>query len=252
MVEPKVSLIVTSHNQLRHSRMMYESLVQCTHYPHELVWVDSASVDGTREWLSSLDDIIPVFVDNIGVGAAMLEGFARCVPDSKYIGDLDNDIILTDGWLARLVEHLEENPELASISCRTQLKSIGPYGFDFHEESFMEDIQAFGRKIVGSETGIKLLSYVNGCHSLFRRSAIEGVGLWDSRFWFSEDKDIGLRLKKVGWKAALANDAWVYHFQGTTGRAIEHSEPELQAKLRASHFLCKQLVREGYYDPVAK
>jgi len=252
MTKPKVSLIVTSHNQLHHSKMTYKSLRQNTHYPYELIWVDSASVDGTRDWLNSLDDIMPVFVGNIGVGAAMLEGFARCSPDSKYIGDLDNDIILTDGWLGRLVKHMEENPALASISCRTQLKSIPPYGFKFNKKSFKEDIQIFARKIAKQESGIKLISFVNGCHSLFRRKAIEKIGLWDPRFWFSEDKDLGLRLRQVGWRAALANDTWIYHFRGTTSRAIQRDEPELQKKLRASHFLCKQLVRAGYYKPIRK
>jgi len=230
--------------------MTYESLRSYTHYPYELIWVDSASTDGTREWLDSPQDIIPVFVGKIGVGAAMLEGFAKCDPESKYIGDLDNDIILTDGWLTRLVMHMEKNSELASIGCRTQLKSIPPYGFKFNEKTFKEDIQAFAHKIAKEMSGIKLISYVNGCHTLYRRKAIEEIGLWDSRFFFSEDKDLGLRLRQVGWRAALANDIWIYHFQGITGRAIKRTDPELQKKLRASHLLCKQLARAGYYKPI--
>lgn len=237
----KVSLIVTSHNQLHYSKIMYESLRRYTHYPYELIWVDSASTDGTRDWLKNLDHITPVLVDKMGIGEAMLNGLARCCPESEYIGDLDNDLILTDGWLARLIVHLKEHPEFGAIATKSTAAYKGRIRFVPGKERFNENIQTFARKIAEQNTGLTAVDWVNGSHTLYRRKAIEQVGLWDARLWKGEDKDIGIRLNKQGWRTAYANNVWVYHFHMKTTNLIRRTDAEWQAKRMESERLIKQL-----------
>lgn len=241
MSEPRVSIIVLSHNALRYSKMMYESLRRCTHYPYELIWVDSASTDGTRGWLVSLDGVKVFLVDRMGIGEAMLYGFAECDPESKYIGDLDNDLILTDGWLGRLVGHMEDNPRFGALSMKSTAAFRGTIHFSPSEESFDEDIQAFARKIADENTGFARVSWVNGSHTLLRREAIEEIGLWDARLWMAEDKDLGLRLTEAGWRSAYANDTWVYHFHAKTTEGVD---PEWNKRRKESLSLCKRLIIE--------
>ena len=223
--------------------MMYESLRRYTHRPYELVWVDSASTDGTREWLRSLNHIVPVLVGKMGIGEAMLNGLARCDPESEYIGDLDNDLVLTDGWLARLIVHMKENPELGAIATKSTAAYRGRIRFVPSKERFNEDIQAFARKIAEQNTGLVAVDWVNGSHTLYRRKAIEQVGLWNPKLWMGEDKDIGIRLNRRGWRTAYANDAWVYHFLSKTTDEIDRTDPEWRRHRRESQSLLDRIYR---------
>ena len=238
---PKVSIIVLSHNALRYSKMMYASLRRYTRHPYELIWVDSASTDGTKEWLNSLDETKVFFVGKMGIGEAMLYGLTKCDSESKYIGDLDNDLILTDGWLGRLVKHMEDNPEFGAIATKSTAAFRGTVSFKPSEDNFDEDIQAFARKIVDENAGLARVSWVNGSHTLLRREAIEQVGLWDARLWMAEDKDLGLRLTEARWRSAYANNTWVYHFHARTTKGVD---PEWNKKRRESLALCKRLIVE--------
>lgn len=239
--KPKVSLIVTSHNQLHYSEMMYESLKRYTHHPYELVWVDSVSTDGTREWLKNLDHITPVLVGKMGIGEAMLTGFAACDPESKYIGDLDNDLILTDSWLTRLISYMESTPTLGAVAAKSTVAYRGKIRFTPDKKRFNESIQDFARKIASRKKGFTKVDWVNGSHTLLRRKAIEQVGLWDARFWMGEDKDIGIRLNRQGWQTAYANNVWVYHFQGRTTGKIDKVDPEWRRRRRESQALVKKI-----------
>lgn len=214
MKRHKVSLIVMSHNRIKYSRMMYDSLLKYTDYPYELIWVDCISTDGTREWLNSKihKNTKKVFIPKMGVGEAMNIAFNECSVESEYIGDLDNDIILTKGWLTRLIEHMENDKKIAA--CNTV------WGLRGHRRNQPDRIHAYAKKIK-NEKGVAINWWVNGSHTLFRRSALEEVGLWNPVFWAGEDKDIGIRLTNAGWKCVVALNTCVYHFQGRTTRIID-------------------------------
>ena len=59
--------------------------------------------------------------------------------------------------------------------------------------------------------------YPSGSSMLFRRSALEEVGLLDEEYWmYNEDQEIGWRLRLAGWKCVLAPAAVLtnkYEFQ---------------------------------------
>jgi len=258
-IQPKVSLIVTSHNQIKYSKIMLASLRKYTHYPYELVWVDCTSTDGTREWLNSTihEDTVKVFVPKMGIGEAMNIGFSRCRPESEYIGDLDNDLILTDGWLTKLIKHMERDRKIAACQPLWQ-RNINNPGIVFIvnpiRKGFFKAIPKFFKKLVSplfrkvtrklrrdnpnrihslaqeikDREGVMIVWWVNGSHTLYRRSALEQIGLWDPVFWMGEDKDIGIRLSRSGWKCTLALNTCIYHFQGKTTDKIAETDSEWQ------------------------
>lgn len=233
----KVSLIVTTHNQLQYSKIMFESLTKYTCHPYELVWVDTLSTDGTREWLKSpihKKTIKVLLNQRTGLGQAMNRGFRECDPESKYIGDLDNDLILTENWLTKMVNHMEANPKVAALTMvsTTRNKGVMPYAFNYRNlELVKQQVRDFSRKLnkqykLGKQTGIKITRWCNGCHTLFRREALEQVNLWNPELWIGEDKDIVRRLGCKGWNCAIALNVWVYHFQGRTFKKIRREDPE--------------------------
>jgi hypothetical protein len=58
----------------------------------------------------------------------------------------------------------------------------------------------------------------SGCACLYRARALAETGLFDERFFaYCEDTDLGLRLRRAGWKAVVAPGATVTHYYSLTG-----------------------------------
>jgi len=229
IMSPKVSLIVTTHNALDFSRPMFKTLTKhTTHQPYEVVWVDSASTDGTRKWLETEihRNTKKVFLPKSSLGLAMNRGFEACDPESKYIGDLDNDLLFPIGWLTRILEHLEADPKLASCTA-ARVKTGNFIAAD--DRAKMKEIKLGYRR------------WCSGCHTIFRREAIEDVGGWNPKLWFGEDKDIGLRMLRKGWRHATAVNVVVFHRQGVTTRRLTKEDPDWIKKMEASRDRMKEM-----------
>jgi GT2 family glycosyltransferase len=71
----------------------------------------------------------------------------------------------------------------------------------------------FGRSsLCAEQTPEDELSYLTGASLLLRRKSIEEVGLLDEAFFmYWEDVDLCFRLRKAGWKLAVARDSQVWH-----------------------------------------
>jgi len=69
----------------------------------------------------------------------------------------------------------------------------------------------YGEKY-NKEFSIKDICYPSGAAVLFKREALEKVGLFDEEFWmYNEDQDLGWRLWLNGWRCVLAPPAVAYH-----------------------------------------
>jgi len=91
------SIVILTHNQLPYTRLCVESLRLCTVEPHELIFVDNASTDGTVEYLRSLGSKVINNDTNRGFPAAVNQGIQAS--SGQQILLLNNDCIVTTGWL---------------------------------------------------------------------------------------------------------------------------------------------------------
>ena len=142
---PKVSVIVLTYNNLRFTRACLKSLEVNTCYPDwELVLVDNASTDGSRDYLAEYAQGKPwvqlVQNDrNFGFAAGNNRGLETATGD--YLVVLNNDTYVTRGWLLDLVRHLKKDPQLGLIGAVTN--NIGNEAkIDIHYEDMAEMQQA--------------------------------------------------------------------------------------------------------------
>src|SRR5262249_47664396 len=90
------------------TRLCLESVLAHTHRPYELVLIDNGSTDGTGEYLESMkarpgpDRVVVVRNEtNVGYPAGVNQGLAAA--RGEYVVLLNNDVVVTPGWLDRLV-----------------------------------------------------------------------------------------------------------------------------------------------------
>src|SRR5580658_3350660 len=111
------SVIIPCWNQLEFTRHCVKSLIRHTAPRWELIVINNGSTDGTADYFAGVQDVSPVPVTiitnatNRGFPAAINQGlqYAR----GEYLVLLNNDVVVTDGWLEQLIA-------LASTRANTQ------------------------------------------------------------------------------------------------------------------------------------
>ncbi len=100
------SVIIPCWNQLEFTRKCIPALFRQTGPNWELVVINNGSTDGTGDYLAGVQDVSPVPVTvianttNRGFPAAINQGL-QCAR-GEYLVLLNNDVVVTDGWLDQL------------------------------------------------------------------------------------------------------------------------------------------------------
>lgn len=215
-----VSLIILTLNNLEYTRQCLESIRRYTPQPHEIIVVDNGSTDGTVEFLQSQPDVRLIQSDeNLGFALGNNRGLLEA--RGNYIVFLNNDVVVTEGWLARLIACAESNPRVGIVGPRSnyvagyQLVRDVPYGED------MERMQEFAREWSHSHEGQwEDTARVIGFCMLVKREVIEAIGGFDPIFGLGnfEDDDFCIRAQIAGFKIKIAHDVFVHHFGSQTFR----------------------------------
>jgi GT2 family glycosyltransferase len=213
---PKISLIILTYNNLDYTRQCLESIFSKTVYPnYEIVVVDNASTDGTPDYLQTVaathqNMLLVLNKENRGFAAGNNQGVAAA--SGEYIAFLNNDIVVTPGWLSGLVAHLID-PSIGAIGPVTNYAgNESRIAVDYHNISDLDD---FARRYTQAHAGqsfeIRMLALF--C-MLLRRSVIEAVGPLDEQFGVGmyEDDDFSLRIRQKGYRILCAEDVYIHHW----------------------------------------
>jgi GT2 family glycosyltransferase len=152
----------------------------------EIIVVDNASTDGTREAIGDRCDVLIRLRKNAG-SCAKADGVARA--NGQYIVFLDDDSCPRPGSVARMMSHFEEDA------------GLGAAGFAVH----LPD---------GRREGGALPDVFVGCGVGFRAQALLSAGGLDRSFFMqAEEYDLTFRLATAGWRVRMFDDLHVDHLK---------------------------------------
>ncbi|MCA9059325.1 MAG: glycosyltransferase, partial [Planctomycetaceae bacterium] len=210
------SIIVVTFNELAYTRMCVESLISRTDEAVELIFVDNGSTDGTAAYLQGIPSAKVVQNDsNRGFAPAVNQGLRIAQGDQILL--LNNDCIVTTGWLSSLLEGLYESPDVGMIGPVSNCVS-GPQQVE-HGYTVLSSLDGFAWERRKTPEYIAATRLVGFC-LLFRRSVLSKVGNLDERFETGcyEDDDFCRRAIAAGFKLRIANHVFVHHFGSATFR----------------------------------
>jgi O-antigen biosynthesis protein len=210
------SIVILTHNQLAYTHECVESIRRLTDEPYELIFVDNASTDGTVDYLRSLPNAHVILnTENRGFPAGVNQGIAAARGEQILL--LNNDTVVTTGWLHRLLRALHGDSTIGLVGpCSNQVS--GPQqvevGYDAvgSLDGFAWD---WGKTHDGrTETTDRLVGFC----LLIRRAVVDALGGFDEQFGVGcfEDDDYCLRALRAGFRAVIARDAFVHHYGGRT------------------------------------
>lgn len=210
---PNVAVIVLNWNGWKDTLECLSSLEKLDYPNYEMVVVDNGSTDRSEDKIREAYPGVSLIEtgtnlgfaggNNVGVSYALQHG-------ADYVWLLNNDTVADESCLARMVELAEADSSVGAV---------GSVLYEMHEK---DSIQTYGGGRVLLWMGITRyftspvpdedVHYLTGASLLVRREALEDVGFLDDRFFmYWEDTDYGLRLRKAGWKLAVAPEAKLWH-----------------------------------------
>ena len=218
------SVVIVAHNELPYTRMCIESVSECTRYPYRLVLVDNGSTDGTEPYFRSVDGAVVVRNDtNLGFAGGVNAGLR--VADGRYIVLLNNDTIVTEGWLTKLVEAAESERGVGIVGPLTN-HAKGAQRVETGEFRDVGELAQHAQAVARRNAGQRQLTKDLAAFCiLIKREVIERIGYFDERFGIGnfEDDDYCLRARRAGFTLLIVRDCFIYHFGERTflGLGIE-------------------------------
>jgi GT2 family glycosyltransferase/tetratricopeptide (TPR) repeat protein len=234
--QPLTSIIMLTFNQVAYTKQCIESVFTHTKAPFELIIVDNGSTDSTLEYIYSLDRLkssclrIKVIsnTENMGFAKGCNQGLE--VARGEFLLLLNNDVVVTSGWLSRLLRVADD---------RTQIQMVGPMtnyvsGPQFVENPAYDVVTADGLQQYAAAHACKHDAEIRtnwrlvGFCMLIKRCVIEKIGGLDDHFRIGnfEDDDFCLRARLAGFHAAIARDCYVHHYGSQTflGNQIDYDK----------------------------
>jgi N-acetylglucosaminyl-diphospho-decaprenol L-rhamnosyltransferase len=230
-----VDVVVVSYRSRELLRRCLSSLARFPAREGVRTWVvDNGSCDGTAEMVATAFPDVELIELESNLGFAAANNLAIRRGSAPYVLALNPDTRVTAGALDLMVEVMEGDASIGIAGCRLELED-GTFDHAARR-SFPTPLSALGHftRLGRSDRAPAWLAdyrapsvdrgpvdAVNGAFMLFRRKALDEVGLFDEGYWmYMEDLDICYRFARAGWVTWYEPGATVVHVKaGTSGKA---------------------------------
>ncbi|MCX7817050.1 MAG: glycosyltransferase [Syntrophales bacterium] len=169
---------------------------------------------------------------NLGFAEGNNRGIA--VSNGEFIVIINNDVVVTPGWLEKMIEAIDWSENLGIAGPLTNFVS-GPQMVRSvkYNTKTLEGLNEFSEQIAKTYDGHSEIFWrVVGFCMLIKREVINKIGGFDTRFRIGnfEDDDFSLRANIAGFKSVIVGDCFVHHFGSRTFKesGINYSETLLE------------------------
>ena len=228
---PKISIVVLCYNQLDYTKKCVQSILKQTAYPnYELVLVDNASVDETAGYLKEIEALhenIKVVLNTTNRGFAGGNNDGIRASTGEYIVLLNNDTVVTRGWLTGMVKRF--------LAGEKKIGIVGPVTNSIGNEAMvrvgytgLENMPAAAYAYTAGHMG---MTYPHDgvlamfC-VMFPRKLTDEIGLLDEHYGIGmfEDDDYSIAAQRAGYENLLVEDVFIHHFGSVSFKKLENAE----------------------------
>lgn len=186
----KFSILVPAYNEEQPISSCLNSLTSLTYDDKEIIVIDDASTDSTVQSVERFLDkgvILARRKKNGGRAAALNSGLQKATGD--IIITTDADTVVPADWLQRFKSHFKRQGVIAVGGAYQSHNKDKPLA---NATSVLDQILngVFRKSLVPNK--------LSGVNSAIRRNALLDLGGFNENSWWSEDSELGWKLRRVG------------------------------------------------------
>jgi len=220
-----VSITIVTYNSCRFIARCLESVLSQSHPHTEIIIVDNASTDGTREVLQGFEGTCTVVYNDENIGFAAAQNQAIKLAHGEWVLTLNPDMLLTPSFVEALLQAGRIDLKVGTV-CGKLLTMGADFTLPPHPVVdstgiyFNPMLRHLDRGSQEHDNGHYLnYEYVFGATAaaaLYRRSMIEDISMsgefFDPDFFvYREDADVAWRAQLMGWRCLYTPHARAYH-----------------------------------------
>lgn len=177
----------------KYLRACIKALLAQTFSNFEIVAVEDPPYDRAKSIIDGFrDDRIRYLRNRGSLGVPRSQNKCLRLSEGKYIFFTDADCIVSENWIEQgLKSFRDEN--CVAVEGKTYYVS-------------KDCVPTFSDRVIKNEESGQFMT----CNMAYKRNVLESIGGFDERFDYLEDRDVGLRVLKVG-KIHFNPDMVVYH-----------------------------------------
>jgi GT2 family glycosyltransferase len=268
-----ISVILVNYNTKVLTKQAVDSVINSfKSNDYEIIIVDNASTDGSKEFFENLDITNYRYIynkENLGFGRANNIGFKHS--QGEYIYILNSDTLLRTKEIGAIIKtKFKKYDNLGVIATKVQYKDGAPQA---NVQKFTDLKIVFLRLLkVGQfirnnkillyffiyfpvkpnfiktyldnfnkDRKEEFIQWASGCSLIVKREVYEILGGFDKNFFmYTEDEELCYRVKKSGYKILYTPDILITHFEGESNTNKNINEFLLKTKVESEFYYFKK------------
>ncbi|MEJ2684270.1 MAG: glycosyltransferase [Candidatus Sulfobium sp.] len=215
----KVSVVILSFNKKEHTVKCVNLIKSTVAGDFEIILFDNGSgsdtVDLLKQTFGGDEKVRLVFsAENLGCPKGRKKAISCAGGD--YIVTLDNDIIVTPGWIEELILSVEADPSIAGACCRVIFPD-NKIQYNGGRASVRDGFVRFS--LIDAWKNAHDLAtmrkydcdWIPGGATLYKRTIYEKISICDEFENAYEDNDFSFNVKKLGYRVVNCPSAKVVH-----------------------------------------
>lgn len=227
-----VSVIIVNYNTLKLTDECICSVLEKTAgISYEIILVDNASTDGSKEFFSNDPRVRYIYNNNnLGFGRANNKGLE--IAQGRNILFLNSDTLLRNNAIKILSDYLDAHSEAGACGGNlfeadgTPGMSFGRYLPSIYEEfnrlmEYFPDKLIYGKNIKFNNTGECMkVGFISGADLMVKHNVLDVVGTFNPRFHlYYEETELCFRIRKARYAIMSVPHSEITHFGGeSTGK----------------------------------
>lgn len=225
----KASIIILCWNNSQLTKECVDRLYEVTPPGFELILVDNASEDDTKQVFKALEEKysaqghdIKCILSKKNLGFAGGNNLGLKHATRPYVCYLNNDTLPQWNWLERMIDVLESKKDAGIVGARLYYPRkdeneeyvVQHAGVEFDKHNNPRHIGIRQRDSLVREAGIQEVEAVTAACLMTRRE----LAKFDERYirGYYEDTDLCLRVRESGWAVYINHNARLIHYEGKT------------------------------------
>ena len=222
----------------------------------EVLVVDNGSTDDSVARARAAHPEVTIIEAGRNLGFAVANNRALERATGEFLLLVNTDALLEPDCAGKLLELMDSNPKAGMVgpqllnedgSLQTSYEAVPTLGTETLNRSLLKRL--FPSRFPSKTRNLNAPEPVEaliGAVMLIRRKALEQVGEFDEAyFFFLEETDLAVRMRRAGWKIVHEPRARAVHLQGATAK-------KLQEQARIEFYRSRYLFFEKHYGTTAR